>query len=103
MPNKLIVVMIDGVSADYFATDRGRLPHLSALASRGLVVNNLHAEVLGTSLPGRTSMLTGMTADVSGVYGNKIWDSKRREFRYATPYDIRVPTIPGARKRPGRM
>ena len=89
MSNKLIVLMIDGVSAEYFATSRGRLPHLSALAKRGLVVNDLRSEVLGTSLPGRTSILTGATADVSGIYGNKIWDTHRQDFRYANPYDVR--------------
>jgi len=94
MSNKLIVLMIDGVSAEYFVTSRGRLPHLSALAERGLVVNDLRSEVLGTSIPGRTSILTGTTADVSGIYGNKIWDTHIQDFRYANPYDVRVPTLP---------
>lgn len=92
MANKLLVIMIDGVSADYFATCRSRVPHLYALVERGLVVQNLHSEVLGTSLPGRTSMMTGFTADISGVYANMIWDGER--FRYANPDDVRVPTIP---------
>lgn len=99
MPNKLLIIMIDGVSADYFASQRGRLPHLDALAARGLVVDNLHAEVLGTSLPGRVSMMTGVTADVSGIYGNMIWDGE--QFRYANPDDVRVPTIPGRAKAAG--
>jgi predicted AlkP superfamily pyrophosphatase or phosphodiesterase len=102
MPNKLIVLMIDGVSADYVATERGRLPHLSALIARGTRVERLHSEVLGTSLPGRTSMMTGVTADVSGVYGNKIWDPALGEFRYANPDDIRVPTLPARAKAAGR-
>lgn len=95
----LLVIMIDGVSADYFATSRGRLPHLSALANRGLVVENLHSEVLGTSLPGRTSMMTGFTADKTGIYGNKIWGGN--DFRYANPDDIRVPTLPARAKAAG--
>lgn len=94
MTNKLIVLMIDGVAAHHYATDRGRFPNLMSLEARGTRVQNLHAEVLGTSLPGRTSMLTGVTADVSGVYGNKIWDARQGAFRYANPDDIRVPTIP---------
>ncbi len=93
MSKKLIVYMIDGVAAEHYASDRKRLPHFTALESRGFRVENLLAEALGTSLPGRTSMLTGVTADVSGVYGNKIWDGTRA-FRYAGPDDIRVPTIP---------
>jgi predicted AlkP superfamily pyrophosphatase or phosphodiesterase len=92
MPQKLMMIMVDGVSAEYFATCRERLPHLSALAERGLLVNNLRSEVLGTSLPGRTSIVTGVTADISGGYGNLIWDGER--FRYFNPDDIRVPTLP---------
>ncbi len=100
MPNPLIVIMIDGVSADYALTERGRLPHLSGLAKRGFQVERLRAEVPGTSLPGRTSMLTGATADVSGVWGNKIWDGN--EFRYASPDDVRVPTLPARAKAAGK-
>ncbi|MDX1990982.1 MAG: alkaline phosphatase family protein [bacterium] len=102
MPQKLIVIMIDGVSADYFASERGRLPHLSGLAARGLTVENLHSEVLGISLGGRTGMLTGVTADVSGVYGNLIYDPAMGQFRYANPDDIRVPTIAARAKEAGR-
>ena len=100
MPQKLMVIMIDGISADYFATCRGRLLHLSALAERGLVVENLHSEVLGISLGGRVGMITGVSADQSGVYGNLIWDGER--FRYANPDDVRMPTIPGLAKAAGK-
>lgn len=96
---KLILLMIDGVSADYVAAEAGRLPHLSALMKRGMSVRRLHSEVLGTSLPGRTSILTGQTADVSGVYGNKIWDAGA--FRYASPDDVRTPTIPAMAREAG--
>ncbi|MEQ8676993.1 MAG: alkaline phosphatase family protein [Aggregatilineales bacterium] len=102
MPNKLILVMIDGVSADTFKTQRGRLPNLSLLAQNGLVIENLHSERLGTSLPGRTGILTGVTADVSGVYANMIWDAAESRFRYANPDDIRVPTLPARMTSAGR-
>lgn len=92
MTHKLIVLMIDGVSADHYATLRAELPHLASLERRGFRVHNLHSEILGTSLPGRTSILTGATADVSGIYGNRIWDGE--QFRYPNPYDVRVPTLP---------
>lgn len=68
------------------------MPHLSALAERGLVVDNLHADMPGTSLTGRTTLLTGVTADVHGVWGNTVWDGER--FRYANPDDVRLPTLP---------
>lgn len=102
MPNKLIVVMIDGVSANYFKTQRGRLPNLALLAEKGLVIENLHSERLGTSLPGRVGILTGVTADVSGVYANMIWDQAESRFRYANPDDIRVPTLPARMQDAGR-
>ncbi|GAB4518262.1 MAG: hypothetical protein OHK0046_25780 [Anaerolineae bacterium] len=101
MGKKLIVYMIDGVSAEHYTTEKGRLPHFMALEKRGFRIENLHSEVLGTSLPGRTSMLTGVTADVSGVYGNLIWDGTDA-FRYANPDDIRVPTIPMRAKQAGK-
>jgi predicted AlkP superfamily pyrophosphatase or phosphodiesterase len=93
MADKLIVMMVDGVSADHYRMDRTCMPFFSALEARGFRVERLHSEVLGTSLPGRTSMLTGVTADVSGVYANRIWDGEN-SFRYATPDDVRVPTLP---------
>lgn len=96
---KLMVLMIDGVAADHYAQDKGRFPHFAALEKRGFRIERLHSEVLGTSLPGRTSILTGATADVSGVYGNKIWDGER--FRYANPDDIRVMTLPARAKAAG--
>lgn len=100
MSNKLIVLMVDGVAADHYAQDRGRFPHFAALEARGFRIERLHAEVLGTSLPGRVSMLTGVTADISGVYANKIWDGAR--FRYANPDDVRVPTLPARAQAAGK-
>lgn len=92
--SKLIVIMIDGVSANYFAQRRVNLPNLDALAARGLVVERVAADVPGTSLPGRTSMITGVPASEHGVFGNTIWDG--RQFRYANPDDVRMPTLPRA-------
>ncbi len=96
---KLMLLMIDGVAADHYIQDKGRFPHFAALEARGYRVERLHAEVLGTSLPGRTSILTGATADVSGVYGNKIWDGN--DFRYANPDDVRLPTLAAKAKAAG--
>lgn len=102
MTNKLIVYMIDGLAAEHYTSHIRRFPHFAALAERGFRVDNLHAEALGTSLPGRASMLTGVTAGVSGVYGNKIWDGAKN-FRYAGPDDIRVPTIPQRARAAGKQ
>lgn len=96
---KLILIMIDGVSAEYFATHRARVPHMAALAEQGTVVDTLAADTPATSLPGRTSILTGVTPDVHGIYGNVIWDGER--FRYANPDDVRIETLPKRAKDAG--
>jgi len=90
--DSLIVIMLDGIAADHLARHPARTPHLHALAERGLRVDRLAADVPATSLPGRTSILTGLASDEHGIYGNVIWDGER--FRYANPDDVRVPTLP---------
>jgi len=95
----LIVLMLDGISADSFARRRAHMPHLARLAEGGLVVERLSAEICGTSFPGRTSILTGVPAAVSGIYGNVIWD--HNAFRHATPDDVRVETLPAKARRAG--
>ncbi|MEX2534445.1 MAG: alkaline phosphatase family protein [Trueperaceae bacterium] len=91
---RLIIVMIDGVSAGYVDRRRRNLPNLEVLAKRGLYLKRIAADVPGTSLPGRTSIVTGVPASEHGVFGNMIWDGQR--FRYANPDDVRVPTLPRA-------
>lgn len=98
----LILIMIDGVSADTFERRRGRLPHLAALADAGTVIERLSAEVPGTSLPGRASILTGAPARDNGIYGNRVFDAERAAFRYASPYDVRLPTLLRMAREAGR-
>lgn len=69
---KLLLIMIDGLSADYFEKYRSRLPALSSLAEEGYLVRRLLSAVPGTSMPGRASILTGTGAEVHGVFGNRI-------------------------------
>lgn len=88
----LIVIMLDGISADAVTRHGARLPHLTALAARGTRVERLEADVPATSLPGRTSILTGVDASHHGVYGNLIWDGGR--FRYANPDDVSATPLP---------
>jgi len=89
--SKLIVIMIDGISADYFAKHKKRIPFLSDLANKGLVINRLSSVTPATSLPGRTTMMTGTACHEHGVWGNTIWDGN--SFRYATPEDVKSPTL----------
>ena len=89
--NKLIVVLVDGLGADWFAAHRSSLPCLDDLTSRGHCIERLQPEFCATSMPGRASVLTGMAAAEHGIYGNVIWDGTR--FRAARPADLRAATI----------
>jgi predicted AlkP superfamily pyrophosphatase or phosphodiesterase len=88
---RTLLILIDGVSADAVARHPRALPTLHALAERGLRVERLGSDVPATSLPGRVGMITGVPPAVHGVYGNLLLDEGA--FRYATPDDVRVPTI----------
>lgn len=89
---RTLLLMIDGISADAFQAHADDLPTLHALAQRGLAVDRLASDVPATSLPGRTGIITGVSPAVHGIYGNTIHDGTR--FRYATPDDVRIPTLP---------
>lgn len=97
---KLIVILIDGLSADYFNDHSSRLPNLATLAARGTSVARLRSAVPATSMPGRTSMITGAPSQVHGVFGNHVFDG--RSFRCALPSDVAVPTIARRAKEAGR-
>ncbi len=97
--NKLILIMIDGISSDKFHTMRHQLPHLDQLAKQGTYVRELTPEVCGTSFPGRTSMIVGRPSREHGVYGNKIWDGE--VFRWSNAYDVRTETIASLTKDAG--
>lgn len=88
---RTIVVMIDGLGANYFTKYRHRLPHLHSLAAQGTYVARISPERCATSLPGRTSIVTGVSSAEHGIYGNVIWDGDC--FRYANSSDVKVPTI----------
>lgn len=88
---KLIVVLIDGLSADYFNLHRHRLPYLDGLVARGTQVRRLTSPTPATSMPGRTSMITGRPSQEHGVFGNHVFDGET--FRCATPDDVVAPTI----------
>jgi predicted AlkP superfamily pyrophosphatase or phosphodiesterase len=88
---KLLLLMIDALSADYFAAHRHRMPCLSHLAGKGFQVKRMKSPVPGTSQPGRASLLSGYTADIHGIYGNRILQNGR--FVPAGFEDMRAPTI----------
>ncbi len=101
MRNPTLVIMIDGISADYFREHGAKMPHLSQLAERGTYFQRMSPESCGTSLPGRASMLTGRPSEEHGIYGNMIWDQQINGFRYASPADIKVSSVLHEAKKQG--
>jgi predicted AlkP superfamily pyrophosphatase or phosphodiesterase len=89
--NPLILIMIDGLGADHFSCYQQQLPQLSALVARGMLIERLSPERSATSLPGRTSIVTGVPTALHGIYGNVIWDGI--QFRYANSSDVKASTI----------
>ncbi|MEQ9045618.1 MAG: alkaline phosphatase family protein [Sneathiellaceae bacterium] len=90
---KLIAILIDGLSADYFEAHHARLPHLSALAAGGTRIARLASAMPATSMPGRATMLTGVAPDRHGAWGNHVFDGQG--FRCALANDLQVPTVAG--------
>lgn len=88
---RVVVVMLDGVSAQHLQRYPRETPHLRALAASGLLLERLAADQPATSLPGRTSILTGVDASEHRITGNLIWDGAR--FRYANPDDVAATTL----------
>ena len=97
--NKLILIMVDGISSEHFQHIRHQLPHLDRLAKQGTYIKALTPETCGTSFPGRTSMIVGRPASEHGIYGNRIWDGE--VFRWSNPYDVRTETLASLTKNAG--
>ncbi|WP_028300911.1 alkaline phosphatase family protein [Oceanospirillum beijerinckii] len=97
---KLILIMVDGISADYFEKTRHLLPTLNRLAKNGTQVQGVSPEMCGTSCPGRTSIITAAAPAEHEVYGNFILDGEA--FRWANPYDVKAETLPQLAKQQGK-
>ncbi|WP_245440853.1 alkaline phosphatase family protein [Mesorhizobium sanjuanii] len=96
---KLLLIMIDGVSADYFQEHANRLPNLSSLAADGYLVRRMRSAVPATSMPGRASILTGVGAEIHGIFGNRILSDGA--FVAAEAEHLLVPTIATLASRAG--
>lgn len=96
---KLILIMIDGISADHFERYRPQLPNLDYLAKTGTQMTGVRPETFGTSAPGRASIVCGVPSFDHGIYGNAIFSDGA--FRWANPYDVKVDTLPKLAKDQG--
>jgi predicted AlkP superfamily pyrophosphatase or phosphodiesterase len=99
MAERAVLLLIDGLPADVFAADAARLPHLSALARRGMHLRRVTPAQPSVSLPGRAEMLTGLPPAANGVWGNAILDGAG--FRPARHDDLAAPTIARAVRQAG--
>jgi len=73
--SKLIMIMVDGISALHFAQQRRMLPNLDLLAQQGLQVSQgISPEMAGVSMPGRTSIICGTPPAEHGIYANQIFE-----------------------------
>ena len=99
---KLILIMVDGISASHFSQHRAYLPNMDYLAKYGAqVVEGISPEMVGVSMPGRTSIITGTEPGEHGIYANQIYDPQQGVFRWANPYDVRTKTLPQLAKEQG--
>lgn len=88
---KLVVILVDGLGADWLAEYADSDHPLRKLGRSGYTFERLKTDAPATSMPGRASLLTGRPTAEHGIYGNLIWDGKR--FREASPSDVRAPTL----------
>lgn len=100
MTRRVVLVLIDGLSADTFAGSAMRMPQLTRMAREGHLVERVAAPTCGSSIPGRVSVVTGQPSRLNGAWSNYLFDGD--EFRSANPGDIRVPTIAAQAREAGR-
>lgn len=91
MSGKLILILLDGVSASLFEQYAHRLPHLQALTETGLLIQRLGADANANSMPARAGILTGVDATQHGIYANNLWNGQH--FPPAQASDVRVATL----------
>src|SRR5262245_31441699 len=101
MAQKLIAILVDGLSAKYVETYPQFVPNILALGRAGTVVNRLGSPIPATSMPGRASMVTGLPPERNGIYGNHLL--RGAGFLPADPGDLRAPTIAAHAKNAGRQ
>lgn len=78
-PRAVLLVVLDGMRADYFDRHAGALPILSALRKNGAWFANAQANYLPTNTgAAHATIATGAEPRVHGVTGNNLYDRARR-------------------------
>jgi len=101
----VVLISIDGFAA-YHLTDQGlELPNIRALIADGVWATNSRTVFPSVTHPGHTTLLTGVTPRVHGVYSNGLLDRRTGERFHPTNKPrteiVRVPTIFDAAKAKG--
>ena len=77
----LLLVSIDGFRADYL--DRGKTPHLAALAAAGVRADALRPSFPSLTFPNHYTLVTGLYPDHHGIVHNRIeGDGENDKFVY---------------------
>lgn len=70
---RALLISVDGLSADHFATSRGVIPTLERLAGEGIPLR-CQAVAPSVTWPGHATIITGAPPSRHGAAGNLLWD-----------------------------
>lgn len=97
----VVLISIDGLKpSTYTGAGPSKVPTLRALAERGAWAEGVSGVLPTYTYPSHTSIVTGVTPAVHGIYNNRILDPEQNSngsfYWYAR--DIKVPTLASALK-----
>jgi hypothetical protein len=97
-PRAVLLVVLDGTRADYFARHAAAMPTLTGLRKRGAWFSNARVNYLPTNTAsGHSTIATGADPRVHGINGNNLFDhtTGKRHDMYGgwSPRDLMALTI----------
>lgn len=95
-PPYVVMISVDGLRADALTSPGLVLPTLRALARDGAFARGVVGVVPTITYPSHTTLVTGVTPAVHGIYTNRIFDPERRsqDAWYWYAGDVKVPSLP---------
>lgn len=98
-PPHVVMISIDGLMpSGYTGADRAVAPTLARLAADGAYADGVIGVAPTVTYPSHTTLITGVSPAVHGIYDNEIFDPEGRSGNAWHWYarEIRVPTLVGA-------
>jgi hypothetical protein len=97
-PRVVLLLVLDGMRADYFARYAKEMPALTALRARGAVFTQARVNVLPSNTAvGHATIATGADPRVHGITGNNLYEQPRKArhdmFEGWDPRDLVSPTL----------